>query len=84
LPAHEPYGARRPELAVNIRIPTLEALLAQIDLVLHADVRGFEFRMASAFTHASFLLNIMTAVPACYDLVASMAARRAFSRISAD
>jgi hypothetical protein len=64
LPTHEPYGARWPELAVNVRIPALEALLAQIDLVLHADVRGFKFRMASAFSQASFLLKKMTAVPA--------------------
>jgi hypothetical protein len=57
LPTHEPDSARRPVLAVNIRIPTLETLLAQINLVLHADIRGFTFWMASAFSHASFLLK---------------------------
>jgi hypothetical protein len=61
---HEPYGARRPEFAINLRVLALEALLTQIDLVLHADIGSFMFRMVDAFSHAAFLLNKMTAMTA--------------------
>ena len=57
LPTHKPDGTRRPEFAINLRIPTFEALLAEIDVMLLAFIGGVDFRMTGTFAHGQPLSN---------------------------
>ena len=51
LPAHKPDGTGRPELAINLRVPAFEALLAEIDIMLLAFIRRVDFGMTGTFAH---------------------------------
>ena len=44
-------------LAIEFWIPAFQALLAHVNLVLHAEVLGFPFRVVVAFSHGCVLLN---------------------------
>jgi hypothetical protein len=46
-----PYGAGAAKLAVDVRIPALEAFFAHIHTVLGAHVTGFSIRMIHALPH---------------------------------
>ena len=57
LPAHKPDGTGRPELAINLRVPAFEALLAEIDVMLLAFIRRVDFGMTGTFAHGQPLSN---------------------------
>ena len=49
--AEKPDGTRGSELAVQLRIAALQALFAQVDIMLHAQVAGFTVGVVDAFSH---------------------------------
>ena len=55
--AHKPDRTGRPELAINLRGPAFEALLAEIDVMLLAFIRGIDFGMTGTFAHGRPLSN---------------------------
>lgn len=57
LPIHKPDGTGRPELAINLRVPAFEALLAKIDVMLLAFIGGVDFRMTGTIAHGRPLSN---------------------------
>jgi len=52
----KPDGACCPEFAVKLRIPAPQAVLTQVDLVLHAFIAGFDLRVVGAAAHVKRLL----------------------------
>jgi hypothetical protein len=48
---HKPDETRRPIFTVNLGITALQALPAQIIIVLHAFIVGFSFRMLDTLSH---------------------------------
>jgi hypothetical protein len=58
---HKPDRAGRPELAENLRVFALEAHLAQIDVMLHAQVAGFPVSVIDASSHGSLFLALFRA-----------------------
>ena len=57
LPAHKPDGTGRPEFAINLRIPTFEALLAEIGVMLLAFIGSVDFGMTGTLAHGRPLSN---------------------------
>ena len=50
---HEPDGTGRAVFTIDFRVTALEALVAQIDTVLHAHKGGFFFRMTGTLRHVN-------------------------------
>jgi hypothetical protein len=50
----KPYRTGRPEFTIQFRIPALQALLAQVNIVFHALIRGFSVRVIGASVHAKY------------------------------